>query len=342
MALTSLRCPSCGAEVVFSGNVIGHCPYCDSQLHFNELADRVELERLRNENNVYERLEAGEDRYRRSLKTWKISAACIAAGMAGMIIAGFVMTLMSNRYIGVLLVMAALGLILFAPAVLGAVYPYYNDRTGSTSGGAVKRTAKIFSLYGIAIVIGVLSIIAGAVVAQALGYVPKSRRESNVSAVRYSDDCDIFVREWAESMCSDDDEDIERYFSCMCPTEVWERDKDSKDTYILIERHRALLKQAIDCYKLKVTNVIKLDPLTDDELSGAEGYFREKYNCDVIAMQGYEYNFTVNAAVKNGVDVGYDNSEGDNESFVCVIKLKGDGWKIINGDRSSLKYYTAE
>ena len=342
MSLISLRCPSCGAEVVFSGEKTGHCPYCDSQLHFDDLVDKDELERLRSENEEYERNEATEEIYRRSLKLWKKIAAGIMSVIALLNIVAFPVLLMKNRYAGTGLLLAAFGIFLFAPLVLGLTYPCFSDKKASTSGRAAKRAVRVLLVYGAAVAVGVVSMLVGAFVTIGLGYESDSKDSSSTASVRYSDDCDIFVREWVESMCSDDDEDIEHYFSCICPTEVWERDKDSEDTYILVERHRAILKQATDSYKLKVTDVTRLNELTDDELSGAEEYFRERYDYDVTAMQGYEYSFTVNAEVKKGADIGYDNSEGDNESFLCVVKLKGDGWKIINDDASLLRSYSNE
>ena len=51
MAIDNFRCPSCGADVSYSGEEFGECPYCGSQLHFGELADAEELRKLRSENS---------------------------------------------------------------------------------------------------------------------------------------------------------------------------------------------------------------------------------------------------------------------------------------------------
>ena len=330
MGLISLRCPSCGAEVVFSGDVIGHCPYCDSQLHFDDLADKVELERLREENEEYERQEAMEDAYEKNLKNWKHGSVAFLVMLILLTIAGFLIITFSKVYAGVIPLLAATGLFFFVPPIMGALYPA-PVIDGATAKNAGKKVGVTFALYAIGFFAFIAAIVIAAMIAVGAGYESKSDKKDETAAVRYSDDCDMMVDRWNKVSFSVDTDDIMEYYSLQAPDSIWRRDKDSEDTALMVEYQKAHMKVIVDNMKIKTKEVERLNELSDRELLGAEAYFRERFDHDAAVMQGYEYHMLFSAESKN------TGETEEHDDFVCVVKLRGDGWKIIPEDVSYLR-----
>lgn len=334
MGLISLRCPSCGAEVVFSGSEIGNCPYCDSQLHFDDLADKNELEKLRLENYEYERQEANEKEYKKRLKhvNMMINAAFIAFAVINII--GFILVSFDRVNAGAPLVLLAFAGFILEPLIAGALYPFFDEEKGMMVEGGIKRLPKILVIFGKGMAICVASVILAAVICIAAGYESKSSRKESAKAAEYSDDTDTLAAEWMDTNFSTDDDDLLHYYEWQCPGEVWERDKDSKDTALVIERQRAIAKNILEKKDINVANVEKLDEMNDAELRGAEAYFADRFDCSVNAEQGYEYH------VQLKIRYGKEDDETDQiDSAICVVKLKDDGWKVIPDSAGNLSYY---
>jgi len=330
MAITSLRCPNCGADVDFSGDVIGHCPYCDSQLHFDDiLVDKAELEKLKAENHGFERLEAGKNYYRKKMKHWKTITTVIMVLMAVLTIAGFLVVSFGSVNIGAPLVLLGFAVFLFASPVLGALWPYYDETTGRTSGGTARTFSRIFAVYGISLVVFVLSIIIAGITAVEMGYESKKDESSSISAG--SDNFDMTADSWNKVVFSDDDDDISDYYELQCPDSIWETDKDSADTAMMSEYHKAHLRPVTEQMTIRTTTSEKLKELSNDELLGAEAYFKDRFGIEAAAMQGYEYHMVYTAKSK---DTGETE---DHDEFVCVVKLKGNGIKVIPEDTSYLR-----
>ncbi len=186
MAIDNFRCPSCGADVSYSGEEFGECPYCGSQLHFGELADAEELRKLRSENSEYARQDRVKAEYRKKLKNWTRTKwwTFIAIGVVNMI--SFV--LLSFDYIGVgatLFLFAGIGFLL-APAFLGATFPCLDEEKCEIVYGRGKKLKKILALYGTALTISVLSIIIAAVISMALGYESDEEKEAKKKASEFN------------------------------------------------------------------------------------------------------------------------------------------------------------
>lgn len=88
--------------------------------------------------------------------------------------------------------------------------------------------------------------------------------------------------------------------------------------------------------KIKVKSVKKAGKLSSKELKAAEAYFEEQaeeydVDDDIDVKKGYEYK----------IKIKY-KEDGDSETEtekICVVKVKGDGWKVISMDADSLKSY---
>ncbi len=91
-----------------------------------------------------------------------------------------------------------------------------------------------------------------------------------------------------------------------------------------------------DDIKVKVKSVKKAGKLSGKELKAAEAYFEEQaedydVDDDIDVKKGYEYK----------IKMKY-KEDGDSDTStrkVCVVKVKGDGWKVISMDADSLKSY---
>ena len=88
----------------------------------------------------------------------------------------------------------------------------------------------------------------------------------------------------------------------------------------------------------KFDRIIRKKKLTKSQLKKAEQYFEriaEKYgaeNADIKVTKGREVKFSTK----------HRNEDGDykHENFtICVVKVKGEGWKIIPSDAGGLEYY---
>lgn len=87
--------------------------------------------------------------------------------------------------------------------------------------------------------------------------------------------------------------------------------------------------------KIKIKSVKKGSKLSKKELKAAEAYFEEQaeefdVDDDIDVKKGYEYK------VKAKIKVDGD-SETDTEK-ICVVKVKGNGWKVIRMDAEDLYY----
>lgn len=93
--------------------------------------------------------------------------------------------------------------------------------------------------------------------------------------------------------------------------------------------------------KVKVKSVKKTGKLSNKELKGAEYLFAKnnsKYDKDLEAddfkaKKGYEFKLTYKIK---------DKDSGDQETTrnkICVVKFKGEGWKVLVTDADTLKSY---
>ena len=323
MSLTSLRCPSCGAEVLFSGDVIGRCPYCDSQLHFDDLADKVELERLRAENNEYERQETAEELYSRKLKNWRHGSAAFLDIEMLLTIAGFLILSFASAYAGIAPILAAVLLFMIVPPLMGALYPT-PVRYGKPVRNTGKKIGMTAALYGLGIFTFIIAVITAAVIAVAAGYESKADKSSRkVSVSKNSDDCDMLADKWCDVAFSADTDDVMEYYELQCPDEVWERDKDSENNAMMVEYQKAHMRAVLESSDIRVKSVVKLNALSDKELLDAEAYFNRRYGIEVTVMQGYEYDIAFTVKDRE------TDEKREHDDFICVVKLKGEDWKII-------------
>ena len=88
---------------------------------------------------------------------------------------------------------------------------------------------------------------------------------------------------------------------------------------------------------ISVDSVKKSDELSDEVLDAAEEYFDYQaydYDVDIDDIEvsdGYEY--------KIEFEYKEDDEKDTITQNVCVVKVKGDGWKVITMDAEDLEYY---
>ena len=120
------------------------------------------------------------------------------------------------------------------------------------------------------------------------------------------------------------------YYSLTLPDDKIKDLKDDDDWKDKIEDYNDGIKDSIDDgYKYKLKSVKKGKKLSKTALKGAEKYWKENGADDPEAKKGYEY--------KIRVQVKHDGDKKTKTEKVCVVKFKGEGWKVIEYSADDLK-----
>lgn len=109
----------------------------------------------------------------------------------------------------------------------------------------------------------------------------------------------------------------------------------------MIDNFNDGMEDILEDTKVKVKSVKKTGKLSKKELKGAEYLFASKNSSydddleadDFKAKKGYEFKLTYKIK---------DKDSGDKETTrnkICVVKFKGEGWKVLVTDADSLKEY---
>ncbi len=94
-----------------------------------------------------------------------------------------------------------------------------------------------------------------------------------------------------------------------------------------LSNYKAAKKEEFSSGKLKVEKIEKVSRLSTDGVNAASNYFKTKFTVNNYhCTRGYEYKITFDKE-------GSDSPQAYN---VCVVKLKTDGWKIIEMDEERL------
>ncbi|MDD7515758.1 hypothetical protein [Ruminococcus flavefaciens] len=133
------------------------------------------------------------------------------------------------------------------------------------------------------------------------------------------------------------------YYSLTLPKAAIKELKDDDDFDEMVDDFNDMVEDAI--YELeddqtmpKFDKIVKKTKLKNSDLKNAEGYFEaqcELYDADdddIEVTKGYEMKVKTKAKDEDG-DADYE------KLIVCVVKLKGDGWKVIPSSAKNLKYY---
>lgn len=109
--------------------------------------------------------------------------------------------------------------------------------------------------------------------------------------------------------------------------EAFEDDKDEHKDFI-----ENLKDEKI---KIKVESVKKGNELSDKEIKYALNYFKEQADAwdvdvDAVIDKGYEFK------IKMSID--YDGKTETHTEKICVVNIKGEGWKVVNRSADDLTY----
>lgn len=131
------------------------------------------------------------------------------------------------------------------------------------------------------------------------------------------------------------------YYSLIYPDTVIKALKEDDKYRDLIDSYNERIEDKIDNLDGKETmarfnKIIRKNKLKKTELKGAEKYFRsickqfDADDDDIKVRSGYEMRVKTKRKDEDG--------DADYQKFtVCVVKVKGDGWKIIPMDADSLE-----
>lgn len=142
---------------------------------------------------------------------------------------------------------------------------------------------------------------------------------------------------------SSDKRGAKTMYSLTLPKHVIKELKSDGDYKDMVDNYNDMVEDMIDDLEGKETmpkfyKITRKEPLEKSELKMAEKYFEhicDKYDADedgIRVTKGYEMK----------VKTRYKDEDGNNEhnkTVLCVVKLRGDGWKIIPTSVAGLSYY---
>jgi len=330
MELTSFKCPNCGAEVAFRGSDFTVCEYCQSQIVLDGIADKAELERLRRENEEYLEQNSGTTDFIRKQKIWKRDRNIAFAVLGGLMFFGFLSVEYVNVGLGAILVLIGLVIAFGAPPWLAARYPSFDEERSVVVYKKGERTAKVFALYGLAILVSLMAVFLAAILAVGLGD-DEEKPSDNVYVSSSTDEgADKAVNKWLNANTSRNGG--KDYYRCTIPDKALKELTDDGSFYDMAKEMDTAMDYLLAHDSVTVTEVERNDALTVTQLRGAEKYFRMTYGCDVNAEKGYEYSFNILQSSE-----GYESREIYRE--LCAVELGYGEWKVIEKSASELKTY---
>lgn len=127
------------------------------------------------------------------------------------------------------------------------------------------------------------------------------------------------------------------YYSVTLPKDVIKQLKDDDEYDEMIEDFNDDMEDSLEDFKIKVKSVKKGKKLKNKALKGAESYFEkfyDKYDVDydeIEVKKGYEFKIKVQT-----IDKEEDDKDTETRK-ISVVKLKGDGWKVVPFDSDYLE-----
>ena len=176
MNIISIKCPNCGGVIEREdGAHFAGCPYCGSEICFDEIREEAQVDAFREKLEVLERNDNFEESNRRRLRGWVkkrniVFAVLAVLHLAGFTLAGFGSELDAEAPLGTgaVLVLLAWCMILFVLPILGAAYPEYNILSGKVEKGA--KIIMWLKLAGVAVMVCIFtSFLAYLIVMSCLG-----------------------------------------------------------------------------------------------------------------------------------------------------------------------------
>ncbi|HRR77262.1 MAG TPA: hypothetical protein P5191_10690 [Ruminococcus sp.] len=121
------------------------------------------------------------------------------------------------------------------------------------------------------------------------------------------------------------------YYSLTLPKDKIKDLKDDDKWDDMVDDYNDHMSDTLDDYKIKVKSVKKGKKLSKKALKGAEAVWESYGADDPTAKKGYEFKIKIQAKDKD------DDDKETNTEKVCVVKFKGEGWKVIPMEAESLE-----
>ena len=190
MAVVPIKCPNCGGVIAFDGSDFSKCPYCDSVVCLDDVADKAELERLRAENRELNSQDRFDNDFKAAKAAWKKKNIIWLCILAALNFFGFLILEYLSTSVGALCVLGATVLFFMMPPVMGASHPVLGGRNKVPESQKKKKTGITFALYGIALGVALMAMFTAAVIAVSADGEDDTDTACVINAV-----CDISCRE---------------------------------------------------------------------------------------------------------------------------------------------------
>ncbi|MBR6451351.1 MAG: IBR domain-containing protein [Lachnospiraceae bacterium] len=152
MAIVEIECPNCGGKVQrIEDKFFATCPYCGSEVCFNEIKEEVKLGKYRDQINELKKSSQEEEEQRKKLQKWVrnrnlVLTAIGVLNLIGFLIGAYASIRDNDGAMGFAVLFMITGWVIFMCSIplVGLAYPGYNLLYGtSEKGGKWKMALKI-------------------------------------------------------------------------------------------------------------------------------------------------------------------------------------------------------
>ncbi len=155
MNIISIQCPHCGAAVERKKDeYFGVCPYCGSEVCFDDIKTETEVIGLRNKVSDLDKRLNDEEQFKQQMSKWKKQRDRLYIITSLMSFAGFLCAILSESTednfiaLGATLMIASLMTLLIAAPLKCANYPTFKEQNKKFSSDNVTKLGVLFKFLG--------------------------------------------------------------------------------------------------------------------------------------------------------------------------------------------------
>ncbi len=163
MNIVSIECPNCGGRIPRQGSeYFVRCPYCDTEVAFNEIKEEAQIDALKDRLDAYEQMADDDETIRRRVARWIMVRNISLSAMGVLHFFGFSLVGASDYAgskkelllgFGSVFCLIAWVLAFCVPAILGYYYHPYNVLTHEPQKAGRLKTGIMLAIIGLAILV---------------------------------------------------------------------------------------------------------------------------------------------------------------------------------------------
>ena len=168
--MIEIQCPNCGGTVKRKQNdYFAVCPYCNSEIGFNELKEEAAVTGMRSRLETLDRHFKNEQEFKTARRTWIKTTRIMLASATILFLFGFTMAGLGEEDsamlgFGVILLIFSLMIFLVGPILLAGSYTEFNDQTGTAENKGSGKLLMWLRLMGISVLLIFFAALAAALI----------------------------------------------------------------------------------------------------------------------------------------------------------------------------------